>query len=268
MTFADRVASLTGLPADRIEPLASGSLSEVLLLRWPDGRRSIAKSGPATAVEAEMLRALAAAGAPAPSVETERDEVLILEYVESDGRLDDRTWADIGGWLRALHGCTGPAYGWNADYAFGKVRLDNRKADDWPAFWADRRLIPTAKLVGGKWLARVEELASRLRDLIPAEPPPALLHGDLWPGNLLVRDGRLAALIDPACYYGHCEVDLAMLDLFGSPTAAFDEAYGPLEPGWRERRVIYQLFPALVHLCLFGSGYSGMVDRLLERAGS
>jgi fructosamine-3-kinase len=107
-----------------------------------------------------------------------------------------------------------------------------------------------------------------MHDLIPARPPPALLHGDLWSGNLLVRDGRLAAFIDPACYYGDAEVDLAMLDLFGSPGESFREAYGPLEPGWPERRAVYQLFPALVHLALFGSCYAGMVDRLLSRLGA
>jgi fructosamine-3-kinase len=96
---------------------------------------------------------------------------------------------------------------------------------------------------------------------------PALLHGDLWSGNILVRDGRLAALIDPACYHGDAEVDLAMLTLFDSPPDEFWEAYGPLEPGWRERRPIYQLFPALVHLRLFGAGYAGLADRLLGEIG-
>jgi fructosamine-3-kinase len=60
-----------------------------------------------------------------------------------------------------------------------------------------------------------------------------LLHGDLWTGNLLVKDGKLAALIDPACYHGDPEVDLAMLCLFGSPDEAFWQAYGPLPPGWK-----------------------------------
>jgi aminoglycoside phosphotransferase (APT) family kinase protein len=69
-----------------------------------------------------------------------------------------------------------------------------------------------------------------------AAPPPALLHGDLWGGNLLVREGKLAAFIDPACYHGDAEVDLAMLCLFDSPDEAFWEAYGPLDPGWDERR--------------------------------
>ena len=265
--FSEQVAVLTGLPSESILPLASGSLSEVLLVRWPDGRRSVAKSSPAAAVEAGMLRSLAAAGAPAPAVEAVHDRVLLLEYLENDGALGARTWADIGGRIRELHRSIGSAFGWDADYAFGSVRLDNRETGDWPQFWAEQRLAATASLLDRTWRQRVERLAERIHDLLPASPPPALLHGDLWSGNLLVRDGRLAGLIDPACYYGDAEVDLAMLDLFGSPPEAFLDTYGPLEPGWSERRPVYQLFPALVHLALFGAGSSGMVDGLLARLG-
>ena len=102
----------------------------------------------------------------------------------------------------------------------------------------------------------------------PPRRPAALLHGDLWAGNILVRDGRLVGLIDPACYHGDAEVDLAMLDLFSPPPDEFREAYGALEPGWRERRPIYQLFPALAHVRLWGAGYHAMVDRLLSAVGA
>ena len=80
---------------------------------------------------------------------------------------------------------------------------------------------------------------------------------------MLVEKGKLAALIDPACYHGDAEVDLAMLTLFSQPPDTFIEAYGPFAAGWDERRPIYQLFPALVHLRLFGATYAAMVDRLL-----
>ena len=118
------------------------------------------------------------------------------------------------------------------------------------------------------WRERVERLAGRLADLLPAAPAPALLHGDLWTGNILVKDGRLVGLVDPACYHGDAEVDLAMLDLFGPPPEEFYEAYGSLAPDWRERQPIYQLFPALAHVRLWGAGYHSMVDRLLSAAGA
>ena len=132
---------------------------------------------------------------------------------------------------------------------------------------ASRGWLATAAILDRPLRERVERLAARLADLLPPAPPPAFLHGDLWTGNILVAGGRLAALIDPACYGGHDEVDLAMLALFDEPPPEFWEAYGALEPGWEERRPVYQLFPALVHLRLFGATYEPMVERLLARIG-
>ncbi|PWG01822.1 aminoglycoside phosphotransferase [Sphingosinicella humi] len=264
--FAAKVAALTGVAEARLERLAGGDLSEVLLIRRPDGRRIVAKGGPAVATEAAMLRALAAAGVAAPAVEGEHEGVLLLEHVEHDGLFSPHAWADIGAAVRNLHARRGQGYGWPVDYALGSVALDNRQRREWPEFWGEQRLVSTARVLDRPWRDRIGGLAKRLRELLPADPPRALLHGDLWSGNILVAEGRLAALVDPACYYGHAEVDLAMLTLFGSPPPEFWDAYGPLEPGWEERRIIYQLFPALVHLRLFGASYAGMVERLLEQA--
>lgn len=266
--FARRVAELTGVAERQLQRLAGGDLSEVLLLRRPDGRCTVAKGGPAVAAEAAMLRALAAAGVPTPAVEAEHDGVLLLEHVPNDGVLSPNAWADIGAALRRLHGRVGHRYGWPVDYRIGTVVLDNRPSDDWPAFWGEQRLAATASILDRPVRERVEKLAASLHDRLPASPPPAFLHGDLWTGNILVAGGRLAAFIDPACYGGHSEVDLAMLTLFGSPPSDFWDSYGPVEPGWEERRPIYQLFPALVHLRLFGASYAGLVDRLLSRWGA
>lgn len=266
--FARRVAVLTGAAEDRIERLSGGDLSEVLLLRRPDGRCTVAKGGPAVATEAAMLRALAGAGVPAAAVEGEFEGVLLLEHISNDAVFSANAWASIGEALRRLHAQRGARYGWPVDYALGSVALDNRETASWPAFWADQRLIATASLLDRPWRERVDTLAGRIGDLLPHDPPPSLLHGDLWTGNILVTEGRLAALIDPACYCGHAEVDLAMLTLFDTPLQSFWGSYGAAEPGWTERQPIYQLFPALVHLRLFGGSYAAMVDRLLQKVGA
>lgn len=265
--FARRVAEITGTAEERLERLAGGDLSEVLLLRRPDGRCTVAKSGPAVSTEASMLRLLAGRGIPAPAVEGEHGTVLLLEHVANDGVFSPVAWTAIGQALRTLHAQRGELYGWPVDYGLGTVDMDNRQTEDWPAFWAEQRLVATAKTLDRPWRERIVDLVKRLPDLLPAKPAASLLHGDLWSGNILVKDGRLAALIDPACYYGHAEVDLAMLTLFDGPPGTFWSAYGELEPGWEERRAVYQLFPALVHLRLFGPSYGGMVDRLLTRLG-
>ena len=264
--FARRVAAVTGIAEDRLERLAGGDLSEVLLVPRHDGA-VVAKGGPAVATEAAMLRALLGAGLPAPRVEGEFEGVLLLQHVANDQIFSRAAWADIGTILRRLHDRTGPLYGWPVDFRLGTVELDNRERSDWPAFWAEQRLVAAAALLDRPWRERVAALAARLPDLLPHAPPAAWLHGDLWSGNILVSSGRVAALIDPACYHGDAEVDLAMLTLFDSPPDTFWESYGALSPGWESRRPLYQLFPALVHFRLFGPSYGGLVDRLLLQAG-
>ena len=264
--FARRVASLLAVPERQIERLAGGDLSPVLVARRADGRCTVAKGGAVVAAEASMLRALAAAGLPVPLVEGEHENLLFIEHIDHDGVFSRHAWAEIGRALRGLHQRSGDQYGWPVDYRIGTVELANRPTSDWRAFWGEQRLLSTAALLDRPWRERIEGVVRRLPDLIPEAPMPSHLHGDLWTGNILVKAGRLAALIDPACYHGHSEVDLAMLALFDSPPPEFWEAYGPLEPGWNERRPIYQLFPALLHLRLFGPSYAPLVERLLARA--
>jgi fructosamine-3-kinase len=266
--FARRVASLTGVAEERIERLAGGDLSEALLVRRPDGRCSVAKRDLTSGAEAAMLRAIAAAGVPAPLVEGEHDGVLLLEHIPNDRVFSPAAWTEVGRALRRLHDHPGELYGWPVDYKIGTVALDNRERRDWPGFWAEQRLVATASVLDRPWRERVGRLTERAGEIARQDPPPSLLHGDLWSGNILVSEGRLAALIDPACYRGDAEADLAMLTLFDSPGESFWEAYGPPEPGWEERRPLYQLFPALLHMRLFGDTYAGMVDRLLTRLGA
>jgi fructosamine-3-kinase len=266
--FAQRVAALTGVGEERIERLAGGDLSEVLLIRRADGRSSVAKRDLTGGAESAMLRAIAAAGVPAPRVEGEHDGVLLLEHIANDRVFSPAAWTDIGAALRQLHGREAEQYGWPIDYQIGTVALDNRERRDWTGFWAEQRLAATASVLDRPWRERVAGLARQVGEIVRSAPRPALLHGDLWSGNILVSEGRLAALIDPACYHGDAEVDLAMLTLFDTPGPSFWQAYGPLEAGWEQRRPLYQLFPALLHMRLFGDTYAGMVNRLLIRLGA
>ena len=132
--FSQRVAELTGIAEDQIEPIALESVSEVLLVRRPDGRLSVAKQGPAAASEAAMLQVLAGAGMPVPAVEGEHEKALLLEFLANDGVFSPRAWADIGAQIRMLHDRAGETYGWPVDYAIGTVAFDNRETRDWPRF--------------------------------------------------------------------------------------------------------------------------------------
>jgi fructosamine-3-kinase len=264
--LAEHGAALLGGVLSRSEPLGGGNLSELVKIALTDGREAVVKTGPAPKTEAEMLRAIAKSGAPAPKVLAVSESALVIEWLPSGGRLQ-KAAGSLGVAIARLHKTTGRRYGWPQDYAFGSVPVPNAPADSWPRFWAERRLLGSLPHIPAPLARRVETLAADLPNRLPALPRPALLHGDLWGGNVLADGGRITGLIDPACYCGHSEVDLAMLSLFGQPGPAFYQAYGALDSGHEERLPIYQLWPALVHLRLFGSGYGGMVEGLLSEAG-
>lgn len=263
--LATRAAALAGGRLTAAQPLGGGDLSEVVRIDLADGRVLVAKRG--SEVESAMLGAIRATGAPAPAVLAVADGIIVMGFCPRDRRLGP-AWGSVGEGVRMLHAATATGYGWAEPHAFGPVAIPGGLDDHWPTFWAEKRLLPCAPHVPAPIARRIEALARRLDDLLPAHPRPALLHGDLWTGNLLVDEGRLTGLIDPACLWGHVEVDLAMLGLFGEPGAAFWARYGAREPGWQAREPLSRLWPALVHLRLFGGGYRGLVQELLAASGA
>ncbi|HMI18863.1 MAG TPA: fructosamine kinase family protein [Sphingomonas sp.] len=262
---AEAAARLLGQPVARTRRLSGGDLSAVFYLTLADGSACIAKQADTALAEADMLRAIAATGAPAPNILAANDAWLIMEEIAHDGRLES-AWPDLARMLGLLHAADGGRYGWPADHGFGPVRIENAWSENWPDFWSNRRLRCHLPYIGRALGQRIERLADRLSDLLPPQPRAALLHGDLWGGNILVAGGRVSALIDPACYHGDREVDAAMLTLFDRPPPAFFEALN-LEQGWRERQPVYRLWPLLVHLRLFGDSYGDSVGAALSTLG-
>ncbi|WP_421704939.1 fructosamine kinase family protein [Aliiroseovarius sp.] len=256
------IAEITGQRVQTTRPLHGGDLSEVALVTLADGGQLVAKRGAMVEREGFMLTAMGDLGAPVPRVLGVGGDVLLLEYL-TESRATPEGWRALGEGLRVLHGAEMFGYGWDEDYAFGSVAIPNGWMEDWATFWAERRLLPLSGALPAPLARRVEAVATRLPDLIPAQPRPALLHGDLWTGNVLFGGGR-AHLIDPACYHGDAEVDLAMLELFGHPHEAFWETYGRPGGDWATRRAVYQLWPALVHVSLFGAGYHAMLEARLN----
>jgi fructosamine-3-kinase len=263
----NEVAALLGETVVDVLRLQGGDLSEVVRVRLASARSVVAKLAGTARQEAAMLDAIRSAGAPAPAVLAVTDGLLVLEDLGEDEGAGS-AWGDLGCVARRLHAATGPRYGWTADYSFGALPIPNAPLHDWPAFWAERRLLAHADRLPSDLAARVERLSGRLCDLLPRAPRASLLHGDLWTGNVMAREGRVKGLIDPACCYGDAEADLAMLCLFASPPSVFWEGYGTTAAGLEDRRPVYQLWPALVHLHLLGAGYRGLVQRLLTQLGA
>ncbi|MGB3794729.1 MAG: fructosamine kinase family protein [Alteraurantiacibacter sp.] len=263
MILSDKIEAALGSAVREIRQLPGGDLGGATLVILADGSRVVAKTGANVSTEGAMLRAIGATGAPSATVLHCEACLLVMEFVENDGR---GGWQSLAKGLHALHTVQDHPFGWNADYAFGALPILNTPMDDWAQFWAQRRLLPFCADMDATLARRIEALAVCIPDILPATPPAALLHGDLWSGNIVFNAGRLAALIDPACYYGDREVDIAMLQVFGRPPPAFFSACD-LAPGWQERVPAYQLWPMLVHLRLFGSGYRSRVDSLLSACG-
>lgn len=267
--MADLAHQLYGLLGRRVANLGAlhgGDLSDVTLVTLEDGQQVVAKSGPLVGREAAMLTAMGKAHAPVPKVITHSATLMVLDYLRA-GTATDAAWHRLGCDLRAMHDMTGDRYGWREDYAFGPLPIQNSPTDNWCAFWAEHRLRDAIPCVPPEIARRIDVLAGELNQIIPERPKASLLHGDLWGGNFLFTHDR-GYFIDPACYYGDAEVDLAMLHLFGTPPQPFMDGYGALGDGWQDRRAVYQLWPALVHLRLFGRGYLDMVTTRLDRLGA
>lgn len=279
--LADRVEAALGTRPRGLTPLAGGSLGVVARIDLAGGDPLVVK-GPKpgdpdnSLVEARMLRHLAdVSDLPVPAVVHAEPRLLILTYLEHDGGLSAAAEEDAGRLIAALHDVSAPRFGLDFDCRLGPLPQANGWLDDWIDFFRDRRLLPMARLAARAGfdavLPRIERLADRLDRLIERPAAPALLHGDLWGGNILARGDRIAGFVDPAIYYGHREMDLAFATLFSSVGDRFMAAYAErraIAPGFFElRRDLCNLWPLLVHLRLFGAGYFGRIDAILARHG-
>ena len=202
--------------------------------------------------------------------------LLVLEWIASkSGQGKAASAHALGEGLAALHQHTRPQFGLEVDNFIGSLPQRNTVSASWLAFYRDHRLAPQRDLATQQGrlpeerARRLERLMANLdRWIEDSASQPALLHGDLWGGNYMVGSEGQPVLIDPAVYYGEREVELAFTELFGGFAPGFYQAYNaayPLDPGYAQRRPLYQLYPLLVHLNLFGEGYGGAVDGVLRR---
>jgi fructosamine-3-kinase len=264
-------------------PVGGGDINEAFRVELAGGREAFVKTRPDAApgeyrAEAAGLEWLAEPRAlRVPRVLEVEDGYLALEWV-APGALSAAGEEELGRGLAALHGAGAPGFGSfrgsEGEQAWlGSLRLPNGAAEDWPSFYAERRLRPLARLAGergalsAEGMRAVERVCERIGELAGPPEPPARLHGDLWSGNVLADVEGHPWLIDPSAYGGHREVDLAMLGLFGDAArtiAAYEEA-APLADGWRERVGLYQLLPLLAHAALFGGSYAQAAERMARR---
>lgn len=273
-----RIEGGLGEPIDSLAPLTGGCIAEVYRVDRTRGAPLVAKVARdgGLALEGRMLSDLARlCRLPVPEVLVAEDDLLIMTFVESGGYVDASAEGNAAELLAALHDVTADAYGYPCDTLIGPLPQPNPWTADWAAFFRDQRLMPMGRRaaeagnLSAATLARLERLCAKLETWIDPPAAPSLVHGDIWGGNVLVRDGGIAAFLDPAIYYADAEVELAYIAMFNTFGRVFFERYQdlrPLRPGFEEaRRDLYALFPLLVHATLFGGSYPGAVDRILKR---
>jgi protein-ribulosamine 3-kinase len=262
--------------------MGGGCINEAFTLKTTAGKFFI-KYNSASAFpfmfekEAEGLKILANTNTIAiPEVigtsETGKIAYLIIKYIES-GKLTSGFWNEFGTKLANLHRNTIDYYGLDTDNYIGSLVQSNKKHQEFIEFFIEERLEPQLKKARNKGefsqsdTRYFNSLYKSLHNIFPIEKP-ALIHGDLWSGNLMVTNDGSPCLIDPAVYYGHRESDIAMTQLFGGFQPEFYHAYNlewPMEKDWQKRIYVFNLYPLLVHVNLFGRSYASQVLRIIRQ---
>lgn len=283
------VSAALSTKLDAWAPVRGGDICDAGMVTSSDGTKFFVKTHRDVHVGFDMFAAeaegLAWLGEPGvlrvPKVlavsDRERSTVpfLVLEWIAPGSPARDYDEA-LGRGLARLHQSGPVRFGWPRTNFIGPLPQRNELADDWATFFRTCRLEPQVRCavdsgaLSSSVVCRFEQLYACLPELLGPSEVPARLHGDLWSGNAHVDGCGAPCLIDPAVYGGHREVDLAMMRLFGGFSERVFDAYqdfAALSPGHAERVPLYQLYPLLVHVNLFGGSYVSSVNRVLTRYG-
>lgn len=258
---------------------SGGCINQAFVLEFKDHSFAFCKTGSSAPdmyeKEARGLKEIKDSKAiRVPEVICAHKNFLLLEFIPQQSA-GSNTLTDLGHAIAKMHKHSSDHFGFNEDNFIGSTPQKNTPPFEyslgqkcWTKFYFEYRLLYQIELAQKNGFATselmhsFESLHGKLDSIISDDEPPCLLHGDLWGGNYITTKGGEPCLIDPAVYYGHREAELAMTSLFGGFGSGFYQAYEeqfPLQPEWKYRQKIYQLYHLLNHLNIFGQGYYGQV---------
>jgi fructosamine-3-kinase len=282
MNLSSKIKSVTGSAVRNLEPLSGGCIGEVYRVELTDGNLVVAKVDrgpqPKLGIEGFMLRYLSThSELPVPDVLLSEPGFLLLDFLAGRNVFSPKAQLDAAEKLAALHNVSSGRYGLERDTLIGGLNQPNPWTDSWIDFFREQRLLymgmqaMESGRLPGKLFSRLASLCNNLERWLIEPERPSIIHGDAWTGNILAKNDHITGFIDPAIYYADPEIELAFTTLFGTFGSPFFERYASLRsiaPGFfEERRTIYNLYPLLVHVRLFGGSYVSSVERALRQFG-
>ncbi|MBT5560747.1 MAG: phosphotransferase [Rhodospirillaceae bacterium] len=277
----ETIEKIAGAGITNLTALSGGCVGDVCKVSLSNRDNLVAKVGEVgsgLALEGLMLQYLTDHSAlPVPSVLHGDDTLLLMTFIDGTGNINANAEIHAADLVAALHEISAKTYGFDYDTVIGGLHQPNPQTTSWLDFFATHRLIEMAaqgRAAGrlpGEMMKRIESFAGKLDRWLVEPVRPSLIHGDMWGGNVLAANGMITGFIDPALYFADPEIELAFTTLFSTFGDTFFSRYNehrPLAPGFfEERRDLYNLYPLLVHVRLFGGSYVDSVDGILRKFG-
>jgi len=279
--FINHLSNLLESKTENIQSVSGGDISSAYVIKTSSENFFLKVNSNVTALdmflsEEKALKTIANTNTiAAPKViacnSFDNNSFLLMEFIEAKSP-NSKDLELFGNQLAQLHKITNNEFGFDSNNFIGSLNQSNKQHNNWNDFYTEERLIPQFELAKSKGLLNIEEIPNKklLKERCLRyfkNITPSLLHGDLWSGNYLISTSGRPYLIDPALYFGHNEVDIAMSKLFGGFGQAFYELYHSIIPKDEftdDRIQLYQLYYLLVHLNLFGSSYYSSVKQIMN----